>query len=92
MRSIVTVTLLVLIVLSSLGGLAVLVGGFLILKNHVMTGKLLITLGAGVGIIWVLFLFFTLITTGDVSATLSQYSLIGWIGLILAFLARLIAK
>ena len=90
--SVVTVVLLVLIVVSSLGGFAVLAGGFLIFKNHLWTGKLLISLGAGVGLFWVLFLLFTLVSTGDLSSAISQYSLIGWIGLILAFFARLVAE
>ena len=91
-QSLVTIVLLVVIAISSLGGLAVLAGGFLIWKNHVLTGKLLITLGAGVGTLWVVFLLATLATTGEVASTISQYSLIGWIGLILAFSARLVAK
>jgi hypothetical protein len=87
--NIITTTLLILIFISSLGGIAVIAGGFLVWKNHVSTGKLLISLGAGVGVFWVLFLLLTLASTGDV---FSQYSVIGWIGLILAFLARLVAK
>jgi hypothetical protein len=86
--NIITTTLLILIFISSLGGIAVIAGGFLVWKNHVSTGKLLISLGAGVGVFWVLFLLLTLASTGDV---FSQYSVIGWIGLILAFLARLVA-
>lgn len=91
-QSVVTTALLVLIAVSSLGGLAVLVGGFLIWKNYAFMGKLLITLGAGVGTLWVVFLLITLVTTGEVSSIISQYSLIGWAGLFLAFSARLIAK
>ena len=67
-------------------------GGFLIYKNHVGTGKLLIGLGAGVGIPWLIFLAISLITTGEVAAVTVQHSSIGWIGVILAFAARIIAK
>ena len=88
-QSIITTTLLVLIFISSLGGIAVISGGFLVWKNHVSIGKLLISLGAGVGFLWVIFLVFALVSTGDV---FSQYSVIGWTGLILAFAARLLAK
>ncbi len=91
-QSLVTIVLLVLIAISSLGGIAVLAGGFLIWKNHVLTGKLLITLGAGVGTLWVVFLLVTLVTTGAISSTIAQYSIIGWAGLVLAFAARLVAK
>jgi hypothetical protein len=82
----------ILIAISSLGGLAVLAGGFLIWRNLASIGKLLIFLGAGVGTLWVVFLLITFVTTGEISSIISEYSLIGLIGLILAFSARLIAK
>ena len=86
--AVVTTVLLVLIFVSSLGGIAVIAGGILVWKNHVSTGKLLISLGAGVDLIWVLFLLFTLASTGDL---FSQYSVMGLTGLTLAFLALLAA-
>ena len=88
-QSIITTILLILIFISTLGGIAVIAGGFLVWKNHVTIGKILIALGAGVGFFWVIFLIFTLASTGNL---FSQYSLIGWTGLILAFTARLLAK
>lgn len=88
-QSIITTTLLILIFISSLGGMAVVAGGFFVWKNHISIGKLMISLGAGVGFLWVIFLIFALASTGDI---FSQYSVIGWIGLILAFIARLLAK
>jgi hypothetical protein len=88
-QSIITTTLLILIFISSLGGIAVIAGGYLVWKNHVSIGKLLISLGAGVGFFWVIFLLFTFASTGDL---FSQYSAIGLAGLILAFIARLLAK
>ena len=88
-QSIITTTLLILIFISSLGGIAVIAGGYLVWKNHVSIGKLLISLGAGVGFFWVIFLLFTFASTGDL---FSQYSAIGLAGLILAFIARLFAK
>jgi hypothetical protein len=88
-QSIITTTLLILIFISSLGGIAVVAGGFFVWKNHITVGKLLISLGAGVGFLWVIFLVFTLASTGNL---FSQYSVIGWTGLILAFIARLLAK
>ena len=83
---------LVLIVISLAGGLSVLAGAFLIYKNHVGTGKLLIGLGAGVGIPWLILLAVTLITSGQVAAVVAQHSSIGWVGVILAFAARTVAK
>jgi hypothetical protein len=83
---------LILIVISLAGGLSVLAGAFLICKNHVGTGKLLIGLGAGVGIPWLILLAVTLITSGQVAAVVAQHSSIGWVGVILAFAARTVAK
>jgi len=83
---------LVLIAISLAGGLSVLAGAYLIYRNHVGTGKLLIGLGAGVGIPWLIMLAITLITTQQVAAVIAQYSSIGWIGVILAFVSRTIAK
>jgi hypothetical protein len=83
---------LVLIAISLAGGLSVLAGAFLIYKNHIGTGKLLIGLGAGVGIPWLIMLAITLVTSGQVAAVIAQHSTIGWIGVILAFAARTIVK
>jgi hypothetical protein len=83
---------LILIVISLAGGVSVLAGAFLIYKNHVSMGKLLIGLGAGVGIPWLIMLAIGLITTGQVAAVIAQHSSIGWIGVIMAFAARIIAK
>ncbi|MCJ7714340.1 hypothetical protein MUO66_07790 [Candidatus Bathyarchaeota archaeon] len=84
--------LLVLILLSSLGGLTVIAGGFLIWKDHVSTGKFLIGIGAGISTFLALFLLITLFTSGDLSSLIAQYGVVGWIGIILAFLARSIAR
>jgi len=86
------IVILILITVSLAGGLAVIAGGILILTNRVGTGKLLISLGTGVGIPWLIFLAITLITTQQVTAILTEYSAIGWSGIILAFAARTIAK
>ncbi len=91
-RSMLVVGLLVLVVLSSLGGLTVMAGGFLIWKNHVSIGKLLIGIGAGISVFLFLFLLINVVTSGDISSVTAQYSVLGWIGIILAFLARSIAK
>jgi hypothetical protein len=74
------------------GGVSVLAGAILIYKNHIRTAKLLIGLGAGVGIPWLIMLAISLITTGQLAAVIAQHSSIGWIGVILAFAARTIAK
>jgi hypothetical protein len=83
---------LILITISLAGGLAVIAGGILILANRVGTGRLLIGLGAGIGIPWLIMLAITLITTGQVASVLAEYGSTGWVGIILAFIARAIAK
>jgi hypothetical protein len=74
------------------GGVSVLAGAILIYKNHVRTAKFLIGLGAGVGIPWLIMLAISLITTGQLATVIAQHSSLGWIGVILAFAARTIAK
>jgi len=91
-KSILVFGLLLLIVLSSLGGLTVIIGGFLIWKDHVSTGKFLIGIGAGMSIFLILFVLITLATSGDLSSVIAQYGILGWLGILLAFLARSIAK
>ncbi len=90
--SIANATALILITISLAGGFAVLVGGCLIYRNHMTSGKLTIGLGAGVGIPWLVLLLLTIITTGEVSAILAQHSIVGWAGIILALIARTIPK
>jgi len=83
---------LFLIVLSSLGGFTVILGGYMVFRSHITTGKLLIGLGAGVGIPWLLFMLFTVMATQELSSVITQHSVTGWIGIIASFVARLIAK
>jgi hypothetical protein len=83
---------LILIATSLAGGLAVIAGGIIVLLNHVSIGRLLIGLGAGVGIPWLIMLAITLISTQQVAAVVAEYSTIGWAGIILAFVARTVAK
>jgi hypothetical protein len=74
------------------GGLAVIAGGIIIFFNHITIGKLVIAIGTGVGIVWLILLSITLLTTLQVSTVIGQYSLLGWIGLILSYIARITAK
>jgi hypothetical protein len=84
--------LLFLIIMSSLGGFVVIIGGYLIHRNHVLTGKLTIGLGAGVGIPWLLFILLTVAVTQDFTSVIAQHSLVGWTGIILSFIARYMGK
>lgn len=83
---------LIFIILSSLGGITVILGGVLVYKNHVKTGKLAMSIGAGVGILWFILTVFTIIAARDWTLITAEHSPIGWSGLILSFIARTIAK
>ena len=80
----------ILIFIASLGGIAVIAGGLLIGKNKTVTGKLLINLGAGLGLIGLIFSIIVAYT--DRNLTLGSFFSIGTIGLILSIVARIIAK
>jgi len=80
----------VLIFIASLGGLSVIIGGFLIGKEKIRTGKLFITLGAGLGLIGLIFSIIVAIIENNL--TIGSYFSIGFIGLILSIIARLMIK
>jgi len=89
--SILTIIVSILVGLSSLGGLAVMFGGYLIYENHVRTGKIMIGLGAGVGIPWLILIVSSFAVTQELSSITAQHSLLGWIGVLVAYIARTIA-
>ena len=80
----------ILIFIASLGGITVIIGGILIGKNKIGTGKLLIALGAGLGLIGLLITI--IITIYEGSFTLGSFFSIGTIGLILSIAARMMVK
>jgi hypothetical protein len=80
----------ILIFIASLGGISVMVGGLLIGKNKIGTGKFFIMLGAGLGLIGLLFSI--IVTLFEGSLTLGGFFSIGGLGLILSIIARLMAK
>jgi hypothetical protein len=90
--SIARTAVLILVSISLLGGFAVIIGGYLIFKGHKTTGKLVIGLGAGVGIPWLIFILLALVTAPDASLVLAQHSSIGWVGIIVAFAVRFLAS
>jgi hypothetical protein len=89
---VVNTLMLVLIAISLAGGFAVIGGGILILLNRVGTGKFVISLGLGVGLLWLIVLVAALVTTQQVAGVIAEYSSIGWAGIILALAARIVAK
>ena len=82
----------ILISISLAGGAAVIGGGVLILMGRVGTGRFVISLGLGVGLPWLLMLAIVFITTQQVAAVIAEYSTVGWAGIVLAIVARTIAR
>jgi hypothetical protein len=80
----------VLTFLMGLGGITVIFGGAMILYNHRFLGRLLIALGGGMGFLGLFFaLIYSLFTAGFNSLVIHIEH---WIGVVLAAIARRIAK
>ena len=80
----------ILIFIASLGGLAVIFGGFLIGKEKLGTGRFLIMLGAGMGIIGLIVSIYIAYVQG--SLQIGTFFSVGFIGIILSIVARSMAK
>jgi len=89
-NSIIQIVFAILIFIASLGGIAVIIGGVLIGKNKVRLGRFIIALGAGLGLIGLIFSLIITYTEGNL--TIGSFLSIGTIGLILSIVARLLAK
>ena len=87
---IVQIIFAVLIFIASLGGLSVIIGGLLIGKDRVGTGKLFITLGAGLGLIGLIVSIIVAIMENNF--TIGSFFSVGAIGLILSIIARMMVK
>ena len=81
----------ILAILGGLGGLLVILGGLLFLKEggSAKVGKLLITIGAGFGLIGLIIFIILAIMGDDPGTTLLGALSIGFIGLILSIVARM---
>lgn len=89
-NNIVQIVFAILIFIASLGGISVIAGGLLIGKNNIRTGKFLILLGTGLGLIGLIFSVVVAVIKGNIS--LASFFSIGSIGLILSIIARMIVK
>ena len=89
-NEIVQIVFAILIFIASLGGISVIAGGVLIGKKKIVLGKILITLGAGLGLIGLIFSI--IVAFSQNSMTLGSFFSIGTIGLILSIIARMIVK
>ncbi len=78
----------VLVLIGALGGLVVILGGLMVRRESVPVGKILITIGAGLGIIGlIIFLVVTLMGDDPAGNFLAGIGL-GFIGLVLTIVAR----
>ena len=87
---IVQIIFAVLIFIASLGGISVIIGGLLIGKDKIKSGKLFISLGAGLGLIGLIISI--IVAVMENNFTIGSYFSIGAIGLILSIMARLMIK
>ena len=87
---IVQIIFVVLIFIASLGGISVIIGGLLIGKDKIGTGKLFISLGAGLGLIGLIVSI--IIAFMENNFTIGSFFSVGAIGLILSIVARLMVK
>ena len=78
------------VAIASLGGFAVLAGGYLIWKDRVRTGRLLILIGSGAGLFTLLLFLLVQIRRGNVDLLLSVLPAI--LGVAIGIIARLRAK
>lgn len=81
--------------LASFGGILVIAGGILIYRSRLTTGKLLISIGSGSGLIGLFFMIASALLHGwfyRVSLILTMVQSLGWMGVFLSIAARMIAK
>jgi hypothetical protein len=89
-NEIVQIVFAVLIFIAALGGIAVIAGGLLIGKDKVRSGKFIILLGTGLGIIG--FIFSIILGIYEGNFTYNSLLTFGAIGIILSIVARMIAE
>ena len=87
---IVQIIFAVLIFIASLGGLSVIIGGMLIGRDKIRTGKLFITFGAGLGLIGLIVSIVVAIMENNF--TIDGFFSIGFIGLLLSIVAWMMVK
>jgi hypothetical protein len=97
LTSVLGIILAALTIIASFGGVAVIVGGIMILGGRITTGKLFIGLGAGVGIFGILIGLVTGLAQGlgflaSAEAVFATGQTLGWVGIFLSIFARFAAK
>jgi len=89
---IIDIVLLVLWIIALLGGIAVIIGGYLLTTSHIRTGKFIIAISAGFGLISLIFVIIWVVLTAGWAGLLILTWLIlhtAWaLGLVLTVIAR----
>ncbi|MCK4613463.1 MAG: hypothetical protein KAU14_01560 [Thermoplasmata archaeon] len=80
----------ILILIASLGGIGVIIGGVLIGKNKVRTGRLIIGIGVGTGLIGLIFSL--VVAIKEESLNIGAFIGLGAVGIVLSIAARVVAK
>ena len=84
--------------ISMVGGIIVIIGALIVAMNHYILGKLIIALGAGMGLISLIIFFIASIIEGTIYANIIgiiteiAHGSYGFIGIILTIIARLKLK
>ncbi|MFX1561738.1 MAG: hypothetical protein ACFFDP_00325 [Promethearchaeota archaeon] len=91
---IINIALLILEFIASLGGIAVIIGVLLVAKERIGFGKLLIMLGAGMGLFGLILFGVAMFLSGYLTASLVPFILSspGLLGAIMSIFARLMIK
>ena len=80
----------ILILIASLGGIGVIIGGVFIGKNKVRTGRLIIGIGVGTGLIGLIFSL--VVAIKEESLNIGAFIGLGAVGIVLSIAARVVAK
>ncbi len=78
----------VLVLIGALGGLVVILGGLMVRRESVSVGKILITIGAGLGIIGLIIFLIVTFMGDDPAGNFIAGIGLGFIGLVLTIVAR----
>ncbi len=93
---IINLILWVLLILAIHGGITVIVGGYLMTTDRVGTGKFVVGIGAGMGLLGLVISLFTILTAYGVGGVIDSLTiasqLAGWVGAVITIIGRLTAK
>lgn len=95
MTWLINIVLYVLVILAALGGISVILGGILLTRERLVTGRLLIMLGAGTGLIGLLISLGQIVYAFGLGALVSFLMVAsqsaGWVAVVLSIVAQMTA-